>query len=84
MMAAKIGGATPAVSWKLIRLFVTFLSDWAERESPLLTLKPDFLTAPINWWERTESNDVPMQVTWFTAKRPPLVLTPKIGWHGWI
>ena len=32
----------------------------------------------INWWESTESNDVHMHVTWFTAKRPPLVLTPKL------
>ena len=30
----------------------------------------------INWWERKESNLVPMRVTAFTAQRPPLVLTP--------
>ena len=32
----------------------------------------------INWWERKESNLVPIRVTWFTAKRQPSVPTPKI------
>lgn len=33
----------------------------------------------INWWERTESNDVPMRVSRVTAYRLPLVLTPKLA-----
>jgi hypothetical protein len=30
----------------------------------------------LNWWERKESNLIPMRVTWVTAKRLPFVLTP--------
>ena len=48
-------------------------------ERPRCGVEPAILSSGVNWWERTESNDIPMRVTWFTAKRPPLVLTPKLA-----